>query len=145
MICIAWIQIFFSVHHFKVGFKYKYNENSNIPELSIINLLHHYCFVGTLQPFSTALRLSNVSHSDQVRLSLIPNISPQLFSFPNQLPNQLSNIGLSLSGYDTPKMSIFSFRVQISYDDSQKSFEMMLTLYNSTSIYFLNYFIIATT
>ena len=61
------------------------------------------------------------------------------------MAQNISDIGLTLSGYDVPSLPVLQFRAQMSYDDSKGSFEIVLSLINGTQFYFINYFVLVVT
>ena len=54
-----------------------------------------------------------------------------------------TTIALAMSGYDFPSIGSMQFRAQISYDDGNNAFEILVSTFGGSAYNFINYFIIA--
>ena len=84
----------------------------------------------------------------QIKLStssgFITQSKDNTFSFANPGYYNFSSLGLALCGYDIAPSTSLQFNAQASFDDQANTFSILVLPLNSTSFYFVNYYLLLT-
>ena len=83
-----------------------------------------------------------IIHPDQVRLYPHYNQPHFVYTLPNKANGMISSMGAILSGYDFAPQNAMAWNIQLSINSGQNSFEALITTYNNTRFYSINYIMV---